>query len=230
MTLFDRQLRTFAACESGAVTVDWVVLSGGVVGVGLAALGLVSTGVEDASGNVAGRLSGFDFRNPFASLGALFATDFSAGADGWFGGTLATVNGFGEVLVVDRGTIAEMSVDVPADADSVTLTFDLIAGDDMDGDDQAVIYINDQAVALYTDDHGNITTSDLGVPGVGVTVEQQYSNDPVGGGSHGNDSRAGYTLVVSDPGETLTFGIGSEASAEFGNEFFAIDDVNVSAQ
>lgn len=40
---------SFARTETGAVTVDWVVLTAGLVGLGLATMTVVSTGVQDAS-------------------------------------------------------------------------------------------------------------------------------------------------------------------------------------
>ena len=39
-------LKTFAADESGAVTVDWVVLTAAIVGLGLAVITSVRTGVQ----------------------------------------------------------------------------------------------------------------------------------------------------------------------------------------
>lgn len=45
-------LQTFANNESGAVTVDWVVLTAALVGLALAVLGVVSGGVEDVARDV----------------------------------------------------------------------------------------------------------------------------------------------------------------------------------
>lgn len=44
--------KNFASDESGAVTVDWVVLTAALVGLGLAVMGVVSSGV----GNVANEM------------------------------------------------------------------------------------------------------------------------------------------------------------------------------
>ena len=44
--------RLFLADDSGAVTVDWVVLTAGLVGLGLASMAVVSAGVEDLSGDM----------------------------------------------------------------------------------------------------------------------------------------------------------------------------------
>jgi Flp pilus assembly pilin Flp len=59
-------IKNFAKSESGAVTVDWVVLTAAIVGLGLAVMAVVSGGVEDLSGNISGALSNTDpLSNPF---------------------------------------------------------------------------------------------------------------------------------------------------------------------
>ncbi len=45
-------IKNFAKSESGAVTVDWVVLTAAIVGLGLAVMAVVSAGVEDLSGDI----------------------------------------------------------------------------------------------------------------------------------------------------------------------------------
>ena len=50
----------FLASERGAVTTDWVVLTAGVVGLGLATILLVSGGVESLSFDVANELAVID--------------------------------------------------------------------------------------------------------------------------------------------------------------------------
>ena len=49
---------TFRIDEDGAVTVDWVVLTAAIVGLGIATLGVVSNGVDDLSGDIEGTLTG----------------------------------------------------------------------------------------------------------------------------------------------------------------------------
>lgn len=48
-----RAMQDFLRAESGAVTVDWVVLTGGLVGLGLAATAVVSAGVQHQSEEIA---------------------------------------------------------------------------------------------------------------------------------------------------------------------------------
>lgn len=47
----------FAKDESGAVTVDWVVLTAAIVGLGIAVMASVSTGLQDLSGDIEGQLT-----------------------------------------------------------------------------------------------------------------------------------------------------------------------------
>lgn len=61
-------LTSFATDQSGAVTVDWVVLTSALVGLGLAVMFVVSGGVEAASGNVAEELANIDpLTDPFTN-------------------------------------------------------------------------------------------------------------------------------------------------------------------
>ena len=60
--------KTFAADESGAVTVDWVVLTAAIVGLGIAVMGAVSGGLQTLSTNINSSLTstevGFEFTDP----------------------------------------------------------------------------------------------------------------------------------------------------------------------
>jgi hypothetical protein len=61
---------SFVADESGAITVDWVVLTGALVGLGFAATTVVSSGIENLSGDIANALSNFQVRPGFAFVAA----------------------------------------------------------------------------------------------------------------------------------------------------------------
>ncbi|QXT39304.1 Flp family type IVb pilin [Gymnodinialimonas ceratoperidinii] len=59
-------IKNFAADESGAVTVDWVVLTAALVGLGLAVMAVVSGGVENLSTDIAQGLADTDpLTDPF---------------------------------------------------------------------------------------------------------------------------------------------------------------------
>ena len=56
MKLF-KLAKTFRNDESGAVTVDWVVLTAAIVGLGIAVYGVVSNGIQDLSKDIDTQLS-----------------------------------------------------------------------------------------------------------------------------------------------------------------------------
>lgn len=49
-------IKSFAADESGAVTVDWVVLTAALVGLGLAVMGVVSNGIGQVTSSIESQL------------------------------------------------------------------------------------------------------------------------------------------------------------------------------
>ncbi|ABV92873.1 hypothetical protein Dshi_1132 [Dinoroseobacter shibae DFL 12 = DSM 16493] len=51
MKLF-KLAKTFRSEEDGAVTVDWVVLTAAIVGLGIAVYGVVSGGIANLSGDI----------------------------------------------------------------------------------------------------------------------------------------------------------------------------------
>ncbi len=55
-----KMFNQFINDESGAVTVDWVVLTAAIVGLGIAVLTSVSGGTTDLANSISGELSGMD--------------------------------------------------------------------------------------------------------------------------------------------------------------------------
>jgi hypothetical protein len=81
----------FIQDEQGAITVDWVVLSAGIVGIGIAVTTLISGGIEALSGETAGAMTGFGDGQSFADpVSTLLSNDFSGGLGGFIGGTVPT--------------------------------------------------------------------------------------------------------------------------------------------
>ena len=70
MTFF-ANIKNFAADESGAVTVDWVVLTAAIVGLGIAVVASVRGGVTEIGGTISSALSGaeIDTTNGGVTLG-----------------------------------------------------------------------------------------------------------------------------------------------------------------
>lgn len=221
-------IERFLNDESGAITVDWVVLTGSLVGLGLAVAAVLGSGLSDASNAMSDDMASVRGSNPFGIAMDLFETDFSSGAAGWMGGNVVTLPGFGDILQIGAGERAELEVEVPENATSATVSFDIIGGDDLSGE-PATVFINGDPVAIYSDNHGNITTSTSDIPGITVEVDQSYTNDPVGAGTHGHDSRATYTITIDNPPQGLTVGVGSGADQGVNNEFYGLDDVSVTS-
>ncbi len=61
-----KTLPNFLADESGAVTVDWVVLTAALVGLGLAVMSVVSGGLEDLSGDINSQLEADHITDAFS--------------------------------------------------------------------------------------------------------------------------------------------------------------------
>lgn len=84
------KINTFINDESGAVTVDWVVLTAALVGLGLAVMAVVSGGVENITGDTGQTLANIaPVDSPFPNNAAFTAnaTEFVPG-----GAPVAAVN------------------------------------------------------------------------------------------------------------------------------------------
>ena len=64
MKLFNL-FKSFRNEEDGAVTVDWVVLTAAIVGLGIATLAAVSGGVKDLSGDISTQLGQSQIKTTF---------------------------------------------------------------------------------------------------------------------------------------------------------------------
>ncbi|MFD0980236.1 Flp family type IVb pilin [Tropicimonas aquimaris] len=64
MKLFNL-IKTFRKDEDGAVTVDWVVLTAAIVGLGIATLAAVSGGVSDLSNDISSQLAQSQIKTTF---------------------------------------------------------------------------------------------------------------------------------------------------------------------
>ncbi len=225
----------FWANESGAVTVDWTVMTAGVVGLGLATISVVSSGVEDLSGDIDTQLSsgGWNmFSNGRVSLGSF---DFSGGdATGWFGGAVMDMGGeLGELLVLGAGEATGYLVDVPEGASEAVMQFDLVAGDSLDnsatwGTDTATIMLNGEPVAIALAS-GNTVVFDIPqLDGTTVEATVRVEERALGGNGGWTDSVAGVTITVDQPTEPIQFEMVSNANQGVGDEFWGLDNFEAS--
>ena len=159
-------IMSFWKNQSGAVTVDWVVLSAAVIGLGGAAASSVQQGLTMSGLSIADQLDAVSSGIHFNTI--LSSSDFSDGADGWVGATTADVRGFGLVLgpitQSDGTEIVSKSFELPEGTEHARMEFDLIALDSLDnfaedhrwhryGDGEGpVLYVNGVEVARATID------------------------------------------------------------------------------
>jgi hypothetical protein len=224
----------FITSEDGAVTVDWVVLSGGIVGVGIAVVSTVSGGIEDLAGDIRTTLVNQEITTRFTEFAAqqLLALDFTgAGIGAWTGGVAADKGGsLGELLMVGPGATAELALQVPPGANQAVFTFDLIGGDSLDSE-TATVMINGQPVTIGTGNFGTISFENADVPGVTVTTAVQSHGSQLGGryDNGWNDSVTTVSITLDNPGTNVTLGVMSGANQSTNDEYFGIDNLTVDA-
>jgi len=222
---------TFWSDENGAVTVDWVVLTGGVVGLGLATIGVVSGGMETLSRDIAGQLSS-DGWNLFGNgMQSLASFDFTGGnAVGWLGGQVMDMGGsLGEVLVLGAGQATAYTVEIPDATAEAVMTFDLIAGDSIDSSDQwgydsATITLNGQTVAIAAAQGSSMTFDIPQTDGTTVQATVTVAEQHLGGNPGWTDSAAAVTVTVDHPTEPIQFEVHSNSNQGINDEFWAIDN------
>lgn len=226
-------LKTFTESESGAVTVDWVVLTAALCGLGVATAAVVTAGVEDLSRDTNDVMTGYQIVTRFFEDVQLAANDFAGGAIGdWLGGTAYDAGGaLGEVLAVGPGGMAELNFNMPEGATQAVLTFDLIGGDSIDPGETASIMINGQPVTVASGTWGDMAFADQGVSGVTVETTTVATNQQLGGDLSDNrlDSVTTVSITVDNPGQNVTLGISSATNQDIGDEYYGIDNVDISA-
>ncbi|WGH80444.1 hypothetical protein [Jannaschia ovalis] len=224
-------MRRFIEDEAGAVTVDWTVLTAGLVGLGLATMSVVSRGVQDASSDIDASLRGIQIVTAFDTV--LGAFDFSNGSRGdWVGGDIVNIPGFGEVLALSGDSAAaELALTVGQEHAYAEIEFDMIMGDSWDGEAGAIT-INGETVVLGSQNHlvsgADVQTFD-GPEGSTVSILRE--NVTSGTGSPGWTSQQDYTYRVritqANDGSPIQLGAATTLQQGATDEFFGIDNVEV---
>jgi len=204
----------FLTDETGAVTIDMVVLTAGIVGLGLAVTAAVSPGVTTGSNNIANMLNGI-----LASV--VHSGQYETGDDhGWVG---ATLHDFGstegaQVLIPDGNGSESVSqtFDLPDGATTATVSFDLLG----------VGSIDYEPVDLYIDGNrvGSVNKSIL------LYENQEMANGSHVGHSWFDESKATMTFSVDTANPTMTVGFGSQTNEAVENEAWAFNNVSVIAE
>ena len=73
-------MRRFIRSESGAVTIDWVVLTAATVGMSLAVMSVVSDGIEDLADRISTQISDIQLRDSFDEWAAFRAENAAEAA------------------------------------------------------------------------------------------------------------------------------------------------------
>ncbi|WP_117293302.1 hypothetical protein [Rhodobacteraceae bacterium W635] len=236
------RITQFALGEGGATTVDWTVLAGGVVGLGIATMAVVSRGTEDLSNDIGLTLSGI------ASAGGqlLASLDFDDGMGPFVGGNVRDVPGFGPMLLLDgtdnRGGIGTSATfDLDPDAPYTQIAFDMAFIDSWDGE-TAYVYLNGEPVALGTFthiDHPYLNTGDLPpqMEELGV-VSVDFGEATASQGGYFNASHASHYIDYTQPvqitmatngASTLDIGFGTDLNSSYQDESLGIDALTVAS-
>ena len=230
--------RRFARAETGAVTVDWVVLCAAVTGVILFTHDEVRAALRHLSDDVAEELTDSEI----VRAGEVNSVEygFDDGPGRWSGAAVTDIPGLGMALgpIGGSGGLETVSHDfiMAADIDSSTITFDLYALDSLD-DEAGVIYLNGREIGRMVSGHNGAYFVAADVPGVSVfgvlVVDNEhlggFADDSDGGGwdRWGTDDIMTVTIRVDDPGDVLSFGFGSTANQDTDDESFAIDNFRI---
>ncbi len=223
--------------ESGAITADWVVLSGAVVGLGVATMAVVSGGVENLSGGIAAELAG---QTPGGSQsgsgdGLEFMHDFTNGSmSGWSGGqVMSPIEALGETLVLGAGESTSLDISIPEGTETATLSFDLIGGDSLDNE-AALFTLNGTRIleARGTHWNGAMSFTDAAAPGVSISTEVLSEGTNLGGAapSGWRDTVTRVSITIDEPDGDLTFGVASGTNQQISDEYYGIDNVAFSAR
>ena len=242
---FGTSLLNFWRSDSGAVTVDWVVLTGATVGLGIATAGAIALGTSNLSGDVSEFMGGqsivTSFNSAFSNI--VYFDDFENGmAPGW--SVQATDNSepaFGGILGPFGGTSGQQMVfktyDLNPDAEFAVVEFDLHAIDTWDMEVLSV-FVNDLvATQRNFSTHGThpsqqveINTTD---PAYTVTYAFKRDRDEYGywqrGDASSHDETVFVRIEITDPGDTLKLGFGSTLNQALNDESWAVDNVKVTS-
>ncbi|MFO6463038.1 hypothetical protein ACK8OR_01485 [Jannaschia sp. KMU-145] len=221
----------FISEESGAVTVDWTVLTAGLVGLGLAVAGVASTGVQSTSNDIDETLRGVSIISAFS--GVISNIDFTGGdRGGWTAGEVVDIAGFGEILVIPRGgETAYLPIDVRDSDAYAVVEFDMIFGDSWDSE-TGTISIAGEEVVVGTHSWREGEPDVKVIEGANDTTVTLTRSSRGSGTFRTGGSSEDYTyrvqVVAANDGRDLALGASTTLNSGYQDEFFGIDNVTVS--
>jgi Flp pilus assembly pilin Flp len=233
-----RPLGQFQSEETGAVSVDWVVLCAVVTAVTLAMFDEVGSALGWHSDGITEELTNSEIVRAGSDNSIGF--EFQDGQMGrWSGATVTDIPGFGDALGPIGGSGGYPTVGhdfiMSADVDTSYITFDLYALDSLD-DEAGVIYINGEEIGRLVVGHNGVEyiakDTDMVASVADVVAENVeiggYRDSEVEGKDYWKDDIVTISIAINDPGDALSFGFGSTANQDTTDEAFAIDNFNIS--
>ncbi len=171
--------------------------------------------------------------------------NFESGAAGW-SNPLITNGGAAFSNFLGRfggtsGPATQQSFDVPDGADRLEVAFDFYELDSWDGDenDSLAVYINGQQVLLEEFFHQGRAGNDGTDPArSGASGNVSWTITPVtsgqanlgfGGQSYATDQVHRVLLVIDQPGDAVTIGVGANLNQSIPDESFGIDNFTLKA-
>lgn len=219
----------FLTEERGAVSVDWVVLTGAVVALGLAATAVVSSGIENLSGDVAAEMGIITPNSRFSSTAQ--GMGFEGGLGTWRGGVLAYDDGFGNVLRGGQapGQAAVNTFDLEGDKAYAVIAFDMHAIDSWDGESFQV-YVDNEVVATASfrfSEDGAVETWVSDNPDYTFSMETTTDRADYGFSGDWTDQSHRMQVTVANPGNQVTVGFGSTLDQGIDDESWAVDNLSI---
>ena len=239
-------LQTFFRTESGAVTVDWTVLTAGIVGMGVASTAAVSTGTSSLGQAIQTALSNASV----AMMGTVNAVTngFDSGDfTGWSSARLGYSEELGEFLGPFAGYDEPVThqVSLPEGATEATISFDLLLLDSWDGTstihsdarfggrgDGIAFTVDGVEIGFSAMTNGTAFAPTGSFEANGTTYE--YSLTRAEGGDFGysgwQDARYSVSITATNPpAEGFTLGVNGTSNQGLTDESFGIDNFRVDA-
>ena len=247
----------FLTDETGAVTVDWTVMTAAIVGLGLASAAAVSTGAVNLGNDVESSLSGASVSGlRWAFARELINQNFADGNfAGWSRSNATTFGAWGPMLgPFGRETFANpltYDVSLPEGMSNGLISFDLVIADSWDGHsnptrdshgwtnalgDSLRFIVDGQVVTTEHFLGGNSSLSYLqdrqGTIQIGEStfnVSMTLRDAPAGniGGSHWADQRWNVQIEALNAPEDFQLGFSSTANQALGDEAFGIQNFTI---
>ena len=220
----------FVSNESGAVTVDWVVLTAALGGLALAVTVVISDGLQCSSDDVETTLRGTRIVTTFPSRSAEGPVSYSLGD--WAGGQVRAIPGFGELLALSAAApSATIALDPPGGHGYAVIEFDLVVGDSWDAGETGTISLGGAAALSVAHDWTDgtaptITYGDAALDAA-VTLTRVSADSGTWSGGANDDHTYRVRMVTANEGAPIALGAATSLDRGASDEFLGIANVTV---